>query len=162
MSADIQQQQFRYCEGIVIVIDPTATPELNVDTISGFVSEFKQLKGIHSSQLAQIPVAVIISKSDLFKREIGAPKIKSIYNQAIKTAETPDITLDSIRNDVCRNFLLAHGFDAVLNMIDGEFENAQYFSVSAMGHEAEESSPYEPWGVIEPILWITQQANIKL
>lgn len=55
-----------------------------------------------------------------------------------------------------------HGFDAVLNMIDGEFENAQYFSVSAMGHEAEESSPYEPWGVIEPILWITQQANIKL
>ena len=98
----------------------------------------------------------------MFKREIGVPKIKSIYNQAIKTAETPDITLDSIRNDVCRNFLLAHGFDAVLNMIDGEFENAQYFSVSAMGHEAEESSPYEPWGVIEPILWITQQANIKL
>lgn len=162
LSADIQQQQFRYCEGIVIVIDPTATPELNSDTISGFVSEFKQLKGIHSSQLAQIPVAVIISKADLFKRELGVPKIKSIYNQAIKSSEMADITLNSIRNDVCRSFLLSHGFDGILNMIDSEFENTQYFSVSAMGHEAEESSPYEPWGVIEPISWLTQQAGVQL
>ncbi len=161
-SADIQQQQFRYCEGVVIVIDPTATSELNVDTVSGFVSEFKQLKGIRSAQLAQLPVAAIISKADLFKREIGIPKIKSIYNHAIKDAETPDITLDSIRNDVCRNFLLAHGFDAVLDMIDSELENTQYFSVSAMGHEAGESSPYEPWGVVEPISRVIQQVDIQL
>lgn len=162
LSADIQQQQFRYCEGVVIVIDPTATPELNIDTISGFVREFKQLKGIHYSQLAQIPVAVIISKADLFKRELGVPKIKSIYNQTIKTSETSDITLNSVRNDVCRNFLLSHGFDGILNMIDSEFGNTQYFPVSAMGHEAEESSPYEPWGVIEPISWLTQQAGVQL
>lgn len=160
LSADIQQQQFRYCEGVAIVVDPTATPQLNVDTVSGFVSAFRQLKGIHSSRLAQIPVAVIISKADLFKRELGIPKIKSIYNQAIKASGTPNITLNSVRNYVCRNFLLSHGFDGVLNMIDGEFENTQYFSVSAMGHEAEESSSYEPWGVIEPISWLTQQANV--
>ena len=162
LSADIQQQQFRYCEGIVIVIDPTATPELNVDTVSGFVSEFKQLKGIRSTQLAQIPVAVIISKADLFKRELGVPKIKSIYNQVVKTSEENDITLNSVRNDVCRNFLLSHGFDGILNMIDSEFGNTQYFSVSAMGHEAQESFPYEPWGVIEPISWLTQQAGVQL
>lgn len=52
----------------MIVIDPTASPKLNVDTVSGFVSEFKQLK----------------------------------------------------------------------------------------------SSPYEPWGVIEPISWLTQQAGVQL
>lgn len=148
--------------GVVIVIDPTASPELNVDTVSGFVSEFKQLKGIHSSQLAQIPVAVIISKADLFKRELGVPKIKSIYNQAIKTSETSDITLNSVRNEVCRNFLLSHGFDGILNMIDSEFGNTQFFPVSAMGHEAEEASPYEPWGVIEPISWLIQQAGVQL
>lgn len=162
LSTDVQQQQYRYCEGIVIVVDPTATLELNINTVSGFVSEFKLIKGVHSSHLSHIPVAVIISKSDLFKKELGMPKIKSIYNHSAKDDELSGITLSSVRNDVCRDFLCSHGFDGLLNMIDGEFENTQYFPVSAMGHEAEESVAYEPWGVVEPISWIIQQTNVQL
>lgn len=161
-SSGTQQQQFKYCEGIVLVIDPMTSPTRNVDAISGFVTELKQLKGIRYSKLARVPIAVIISKADLYKREIGIPKVKSIYNQAVKNSGMPNTTLNSVRNDVCRNFLILHGYEGVLNMIEGEFENIQYFPVSAIGHEAVQGTPYEPWGVMEPVSWLIQQADIQL
>lgn len=162
LAGDIQQQQFRYCEGIVIVVDPTVSAELSAETIAGFVSEFKQLKGLHSAKMAEIPVAVVVSKADLFKREIGIPKIKTLYNKKLKAADAHEPTLQSVRNDACRDFLYSHGFESVLNMIDGEFANAQYFPVSAMGHEASLEIPYEPWGVSEPVAWIIEQVGVQL
>lgn len=161
-TAEVQQQQFKYCEGIIIVVDPTATLELNMDTISGFVNDFKQIRGVHASQLSQIPVSVVISKSDLFKKEIGVPKIKSIYNKTLSETEELNITYEGVRNEVCSSFLTSHGFGAVLNKLESEFGNIQYFAVSAMGHDAENALPYEPWGVMEPVSWIVQQSQVQL
>lgn len=161
LSSDIQQQQFKYCEGIIIVVDPTASAETNIGTISAFVNEFKQLRGIRSSHLSQIPVAVVISKADLFKREIGVTKIKSLYNQALQTSPSANIELRDVRNNTCKDFLCMHGFDNIVNMVDSEFERTQYFPISAIGHEPEDSVPYEPWGVIDPVLWIMKQAKFQ-
>ena len=58
-----------------------------------------------------------------------------------------------------RNFLSKIGFDAVLNLLDGEFNNVEYFPISAIGHQATQGVPYEPWGVIEPVEWIMKKSN---
>lgn len=163
LTADIQQQQLRYCEGIIFVVDPTATPKANLVPISGFVSEFKKMRGVHASMLSDIPVSVIISKADLFKREIGLPKIKSIYVTAMREQETGcGQSLEDVRDRICRSFLVDHGHDAVLNAIDSEFANLRFFSTSAIGHEVFEGDPYDPWGVLEPVEWIIAQSGIRL
>ena len=64
-----------------------------------------------------------------------------------------------ILNTVCREFLANHNFISVRNLLDGEFNNVQYFPVSAMGHQADIGNPYEPWGVMEPVMWILNYAD---
>ena len=156
----IQQQQFRYCEGLIFVIDPTVAPSTVSETFSSFINEFKGLKGKHSAKVSDIPTAVIVSKADLFKREIGLLKIKSRKNEFCNTEGKSDSELIRIAgNEICKEFLKNHGFENVLNLIDGEFNNAQYFPVSAMGHTAVLGQPYEPWGIMEPVKWILSYAD---
>lgn len=163
LTGDIQQQQLRYCEGVIFVVDPTATPEANSIPISGFISEFKKMRGVHASKLSDIPVSVVISKADLFKREIGLPKIKSMYVTTMHGQEAGcGQSLSDVRDGICRSFLVAHGYHAVLNTIDSEFANLRFFSTSAIGHEAFEGDPYDPWGVLEPVEWIIGQSSIQL
>lgn len=163
LTADIQQQQLRYCEGIIFIVDPTAAPETNSVPISGFVSEFKKMRGVQASRLSDIPVSVVISKADRFKREIGLPKIKSVYTAGMREQEDgSEQSLEVVRDEICRNFLMEHGYDAVLNIIDSEFANVRFFSASAIGHEAFEGDPYDPWGVLEPVEWIIVQSGVQL
>jgi GTPase SAR1 family protein len=160
-SGNVQQQQFKYCEGLIFVLDPTALPKDVNDTFSGFIHEFKGLKGKHSMKTSDIPAAVVISKADLFKREIGLPKIKSRYNSNQNEFSTTEIvgSLECTRNGVSREFLVNHVFENVLNLLESEFTNVQYYPVSAMGHTAVSGQKYEPWGVMEPVLWLLRYGN---
>ena len=163
LTGDIQQQQLKYCEGVIFVVDPTATPEANSIPISGFVIDFKKMRGVQASKISDIPVSVVISKADLFKREIGIPKVKSMYATAMREQKTGyGQSIEDVRDGVCRNFLVKHGYDAVLNTIDSEFENLRFFSASAIGHAACEGDPYDPWGVLEPVEWIIVQSGVQL
>jgi len=139
--SNTQQQQFKYCETIVFVIDPTASPNDASETFSSFVNEFKGLKGKHSTKMSDIPIVIAISKADKFKHEIGQSN------------------LGTIGNEVCRKFLSDRNFGNLLNLFDGEFKRAQYFFVSAMGHEAISGRPYEPWGIKEVAVWILKHSG---
>jgi GTPase SAR1 family protein len=148
LKIDQQQQQFKYCEGIIFVIDPDAAPGNANETISNFTDEFKGLRGAHSKKLSGIPLAVVISKSDLFEQEIGLKKIQSMAQSA------PGNDLEKARNTVCREFLNNHGFGNVVNLIDGAYDNVRYFPASAMGHKAASGQTYQPWGIMEPVMWL--------
>ena len=125
--------------------------------------DIKKLRGVHASRLSDIPVSVVISKADLFKREIGLPKIKAVYAAGTRGQEAGiGQSLEDVRDEICRSFLMEHGYDAVLNAIDSEFANLRFFSASAIGHEAFEGDPYDPWGVLEPVEWIILQSGIRL
>jgi hypothetical protein len=162
LSDIIQQQQFKYCEGIVFVIDPNAKPTDVSETISSFLNEFSRLKGKSSTKTSDVPVAVMISKADLYKREIGLPKIKATHNSnAQKYADADGIvSMEQTRCGVCREFLENHGFSNTLNLINCEFSKVQYYAVSAMGHPPIQGKKYEPWGVLEPITWLLQQSSV--
>jgi len=160
-SSNIQQQQFKYCEGLIFVIDPTAVPKVTNDAFSSFIHEFKGLKGKHSVKTSDIPAAVVISKADLYKKEIGLPKIMSRYklNPNEFTEIKVQCSIESTRNGISWEFLENHEFGSVLNILESEFSNVQYYPVSAMGHTAVSGQSYEPWGVMEPVMWLLRYGN---
>lgn len=103
---------------------------------------------------------MIITKGDLYKRERGLPRIRASF----KTSENTGINTGSLeqhQNEVCRAFLLDHGYTNALNLLEAEFSHIRYFPVSAMGHDVEEGQ-YEPWGVLEPVLWLMGNENCPL
>ena len=153
-----QQQQFRYCEGFLVVVDPTASPSYVSDTIANFINSLDEVKGKHTAKAAAVPVAVIITKSDLYKKEIGLPRIKASYKAAVSGIQP---TFEQHQNDICRAFLLERGYGNAVNLIEAEFSNIRYFPVSAMGHDAEDGQ-YEPWGVMEPIFWLMSSDSCPL
>lgn len=163
LSGGTQQQQFKYCEGLIFVVDPTASPKDVNDTFTGFISEFKGLKGKHSVKISDIPAAVIISKADLCIQEIGLSVIYDRYkSNPSEFSETGERgSLDVIRNSVCQEFLINHKYENVLNLLKGEFSKLQYYPVSAMGHAAVLGQPYQPWGVMEPVMWLLSHTDVS-
>ncbi|MDR1149259.1 MAG: hypothetical protein LBK66_11575 [Spirochaetaceae bacterium] len=161
-ASDTQQEQFQYCEGIAFIIDPTASPTHISDAVSGFIREFEGLKGLRSMKTSDVPIAVLITKADLYRQEIGLPKIAATFSSnAQKYADTKGGTSrDLVRNGVCRAFLDNRGFSNAVNLIDAKFNKVQYYPVSAMGHPAAYGQKYEPWGVLEPITWFLQQSAL--
>jgi hypothetical protein len=109
-----------------------------------------------------VPVAVLITKADLYRQEIGLPKIAATFSSnAQKYADTKGNTSrELVRNGVCRAFLDNRGFSNAVNLIDAKFNKIQYYPVSAMGHPAAYGQKYEPWGVLEPITWFLQQSAL--
>ena len=158
--ADLQQQQFRYCEGFLIVIDPTASATYVSETLANFINSLDEIKGKQTTKASSVPVAAIITKSDLYKREIGLPRIRATFKAANGSNDGPQ-EYSNYLDDVCRTFLLTHGFDNAVNLIESEFSNIRYFPVSAMGHSLEDG-PYEPWGVLDPVFWLMSHENCPL
>ena len=136
-----QQLQFEYCECIIFVIDPTAPVKSVKETFSNFIEEFKRLKGLHSNKKSNIPIAVIISKADLYEKELGLNRSKTNQSEA------------------CAEFLQKNGFASIYNLIDCEFIEPRYFPVSAMGHKPVLEQPYKPWGVEEVARWIKTHSD---
>ena len=140
------------------MFDPTASPSYLSDTIANFINSLDEVKGKHTAKAAAVPVAVIITKSDLYKKEIGLPRIKASYKAAVSGIQP---TFEQHQNDICRAFLLERGYGNAVNLIEAEFSNIRYFPVSAMGHDAEDGQ-YEPWGVMEPIFWLMSSDSCPL
>lgn len=157
--SDTQQQQFRYCEGFLVVVDPTATPSYVSETIANFINSLDEIIGKHSSLAASVPVAVILTKSDLNKKEIGLPRIRASYKSG--SDSELQLTPEQHQNNICRTFLFEHGYGNAINLIEAKFSNIRYFPVSAMGHNVEDGQ-YEPWGVLEPVFWLMRNDNCPL
>ena len=124
---DIQQQQYKYTEGIIFIIDPTAPPKMAEETFIYFMNEFKTLSGKHEVSLSNKPIAVVITKSDLFQI------------------------------DKEREFLEKHNFHNVLNLLNSEFRRIKYFSVSSTGGEKRSRKAFVPNKIMEPVFWITDK-----
>ena len=104
-------------------------------------------------------MAVIITKSDLNKKEIGIPRIKATYKPVSESDF--QLSMEQHQNNICRSFLIEHGYENAVNLIEAEFSNIRYFPVSSMGHNSEDGQ-YEPWGVLDPVLWLMNSDNCPL
>lgn len=85
--------------------------------------------------------------------ELTMASIASLNNQ--ETA----MSYQEVRNDICKCFLTAHNFESVIDVVEAKFKNVKYYPVSAIGHEPN-SEGYRPWGVLEPMIDILNQARV--
>lgn len=176
ISAMIPQKQFKFADGIVIVIDPLAAElmrseaEANGDditnyseseastVITNFVSYLKtNLSSKGATRTIQKPVSVVITKADLpsVKRRISYTHIR----HEVKQKRFADF--ETARDELCRNFLADIGMSSAVSAIDANFSNVHYYPVSAIGHEPD-GEIYEPEHIMEPFERIITEADSAL
>lgn len=167
---------FGYTDGIIIIIDPLSIPSIRNDcvrqgessAISGystdnceaiivdFINKFSEIIGRSARKMSDIPVAVLIAKSDIkrIKSSVGMPRIKAQYKKA---PENYNNDLSIARDEICRAFLNNNGLANVVNNLESVFSEVRYFPMSAVGHSPEAGVAFEPFGVIDPVAWIAQK-----
>jgi formylglycine-generating enzyme required for sulfatase activity len=171
------QEQYRYCEGLIIVVDPFSSRSVRAiyegehngqspanystsdmqEVVTGFINEFSKIGILSVGKMSDVPVSVIISKADadMVKQEIGYDRIDSVCQgnpQAYKTR-------DGARDAVCRDYLFNIGMAGMVNNLAAQFSKIHYFPVSAMGHEKGKPEAYDPWGILEPVMWIIKEKD---
>lgn len=167
---------FGYTDGIIIIIDPLSVASLrnecirqgDTSALSGFstdnceaiivdfINKFSEIVGRPARKMSDIPVAVLIAKSDIkrIKSSIGLPKIKAQFK---KEPEKYSSDLSVARDEICRSFLNDIGLANVVNNLESVFSDVCYFPISAVGHTPEAGVAFEPFGVIDPVTWIAKK-----
>lgn len=175
-----QQNQYAHCEGIVLVIDPLAIPQVKARVTSGLRGT--DAGSISASPLGDVmnalrndidanltrnrgkrltmPLAVVINKVDaapLLDERLGAPAIAR-FRQAEPERCANDLdTMDFL----CRQFLVDMDMGDVVDMIQQQFATSRFFAVSAIGHTAGEGR-FMPRGVDDVIDWIVSLSDPAL
>ena len=126
------EPQFGYCEGFLLFLDPTQSPDFSLQTTINFINAFNAVRGKHPSYLSDVPVAIIVPKADLFTDEFRFVKLRDAER----------------RDGICRSFLAKHGFLETLNVIDASFSNVAFFPVISA------NSQWKPYGVLEAVSWL--------
>ncbi|WP_455146426.1 hypothetical protein [Clostridium sp.] len=167
---------FGYTDGIIIIIDPLSVASIRnecvrqgeISTTSvfstdnceaiivDFINKFSEIAGRSARKMSDIPVAVLIAKSDIkrIKSSIGMPRIKAQYK---KSPENYNNDLSIARDEICRAFLNDNGLANVVNNLESVFSEVRYFPMSAVGHSPEAGIAFEPFGVIDPVAWIAKK-----
>lgn len=172
---DGEQEQFAYCDGFVVVVDPlnavdvrrengiedtSATysqDDLN-DVVGGFCNKFMQMRALKANRKSSVPVSVIITKADIptVNRRLSSKRIQMVAQ------DTFGGNVVRARDEICRGYLQDIGLENALNSLDAMFANIHFFPVSAVGRDVTPGTPYEPWGVMEAVEWILWDKSLPL
>lgn len=174
---EIQQQQFHYCNGLLLLLDPFSSGELRRQRIANgeklsdfssmsvesvvenFINYMISTGHAKANERCSIPLAVLIAKSDVreVKRSIGPVKIRSIMNH------NPDLytSYEDARDQICRQFLIDIGMSSAVGNLETMFTTIHFFPVSAMGHSMD-GTEYDPWGVGDAVDWMLPLADKEL
>jgi signal recognition particle receptor subunit beta len=171
---------FRYCNGIILMIDPLSVQHVQkefkdkngIETkydssddtnqmVVQFIHQYNTICGFSTGTMSSIPVAVVINKVDIeiVKREIGMDKIKELYGENPSLYNNDENTA---KDQICREYLTKIGLINVLNNIEAIFSNVSFFPVSAAGHALKEGKAFAPIGVMEPIAWIAKKGHSRI
>lgn len=153
-----------YCSGIILVVDPLSYPEL-AQRIEGempgagqsraairltarevfdrLVQQLEGLDVLRRSQHLNLPIAVIIAKSDLkplCQELVGA----SVNTEVVRSAGEPE-------SDQARGWLQQID-SALVHGIETRFRNVRYFAAAALPTNPNSSLPRE--SVLAPLCWL--------
>ena len=168
---------FGYSNGVVVIIDPLSVPSVRdecerIDANSTdnssqnssdsivihFITKFSEISGRAARKMSDIPVAVLIAKSDIkgIQSKIGVSRIKSAFDA---DPERYRNSIEIAADEVCRGYLADIGLANILNNLDAVFSMVRCFPASAIGHGGGQERPFEPYGVVEPIAWIGESGR---
>lgn len=173
------QKQYEYCHGIVFIIDPFSIPmvsykhkellekediagigtaDLN-EIINSFLNKLREVTGLSDNKMAEVPIAVVISKIDsagLYK-QLG----KQVVDICMKNNPGKFDNFMDCQDYLCRKFLEENEMSGFLKNVEIQFKNNKFFAASAIGHTRDKGT-YNPVGVIEPMMWLIENADPKI
>lgn len=117
------------------------------------------MKDIQDKDTLKRNLAVVINKVDIPTLEEKIGEIAAQQYLA-ENAETCKSYMDA-RDAVCRNFLEEYGAGNFVRTAEAKFKTVRYFTCSALGHN-HEGQPYEGKNVVDPVMWLLQQADSSI
>lgn len=173
------QQQYEYCHGIILMIDPFSIDNVRNEfgellapedvagigradikgVINVFLAKLRQVTGLSDEKMAKVPLAVVIGKIDSagLEQDIGDRAVRKRMTAEPERFTDYYDTMDYL----CRQFLKANDMAAFLNSVTIHFKYNRFFACSAIGHTRDKGA-YRPQGVLAPVEWICQRADKDL
>lgn len=176
--AEIQQRQFSYCNGFLLLLDPFSSGDLRKskevdgllpldyssaraeDVVIGFKNYLVGLGYVVNGRKYDIPVAVLLAKAD--EPEVAQALGPGRLQQLLAAAPEEYRDIQEVRDAECRRFLMEHDMGQVVSGLEDNFSSLHYYPVSAMGHKSSPGAGYAPWGVMEPVEDLLRQADPEL
>lgn len=129
---------------------------------------------IEYARYKELPVICNLSKLSIKKKEkemrVFTPSEQESLEEKIgetaaqqylaENAKTCKSYMDA-RDAVCRNFLEEYGAGNFVRTAEAKFKTVRYFTCSALGHN-HEGQPYEGKNVVDPVMWLLQQADSSI
>ncbi|MCD7840689.1 MAG: hypothetical protein LUG46_08705, partial [Erysipelotrichaceae bacterium] len=179
---EITQEQYRYCNGIILLIDPLSVDSIRHEAIASeeninnysemdpdevvnnFINYLIQTGIIKNNKVSNKPVAVVICKADLpiLKKKISIAHIKLSYKRYLRELSEDDkpISYDEFRNQEIKEFMREYDMSNALTTLEHQFKNISFFVASAIGHEPD-GDVYTPFGVDECFDWIIKTTDAE-
>lgn len=178
-SENFVPEQYKYCKGTVLIIDPFSISQFRsevfdhlnredqngigpvpiTDVLNSFVLKLRDVLHLKGSQDIKLPVAIAIAKIDAadLEERIGETAVRRLMRQEPERYQNYHDTMDAL----CRRFLEENGEEAFLKTVETEFKNVRFFSCSALGHSLR-NGRYHPKGVMEIMEWIIGQGDSEV
>ncbi|MCD8344914.1 MAG: hypothetical protein LUC38_03005 [Oscillospiraceae bacterium] len=134
------------------------------DVINSVASYIKAARGIKSSKILDIPVAVVLTKFDtiLNHKAFGPQTLIRNKSLTVRNGQV-DMTEISQVDEEIRNWLYEIGEGAFIDALDSHFKEYYLFGVSSYGSPPKNantlSDEISPHRVLDPILWLFKKAK---
>lgn len=174
-SHEIVQEQLKYCNGIILLIDPLSSYLFRQECINdgidiknycqmegeeattNFINYLISINALQLNKKSHKPLSIVLTKADIkiIKQKIGPAKIKALYRNK-SHAET----YDQLRDEMIIEFLNEYGMGNIVSLIENYFTNVHYFCVSAIGHEPNREV-FHPFGIQECVEWMIKETDYQ-
>lgn len=134
------------------------------DIINSVASYIKSARGIKTTKVLDIPVAVVLTKFDTILNHSSFGPQALIKNRSLTVRDGKvDMTEISQVDEEIRHWLYEIGEGAFIDALDSHFKEYQFFGVSSYGkppiNQNTLSSEITPHRVLDPILWLFKKAK---
>jgi hypothetical protein len=134
------------------------------DIINSVASYIKSARGIKTSQLLKIPVAVVLTKFDTIinHRSFGPHALIKSKSLNIRNGKVDTTEIEQVDGEI-RNWLHEIGESAFINALDSHFSEFYFFGVSSFGAPPVTKdilvNDIRPHRVLDPILWLFKKSK---
>lgn len=174
------QQQYEYCHGIVLIVDPLAIdsiyyryePQLSeidksrrgaADTttvVDAFVNKLREVTGLSNKKIHSVPLAVVVTKIDAI--EDLQDRLSSESARTLLASEPERFkTIEDAHDYQCRQLFIEHDMRHFISTINLRFKTNRFFACSPIGHTATQGA-FRPEGVMSVMEWLVHLADPQL
>jgi len=134
------------------------------DVINSVAAYIKAARGIKTTKMLDIPVAVVLTKFDtiLDHRAFGPQALIKKSSLTVRNGQVDISEIEQVDAEI-RNWLEQIGETSFINALDSHFKEYYFFGVSSYGAPPKNAytlpDEIKPHRVLDPILWLFKRAK---